>query len=71
MFKRFKKKLQFYKLIVIEIIETLVTICLYLERDAVTNRRSDFVTWFILHENTLKAYAGVLKLEVEKDGSKQ
>lgn len=31
--RRMKKKIRFYKALLVEIIETLCTICLYLERD--------------------------------------
>lgn len=59
------KKFRFYKGLLCEIIETLCTICLYLESEAhhSRNRQGDIMR---LHFDTLKKYSYTLRKEMEK-----
>jgi len=59
------KKFRFYKGLLREIIETLCTICLYLESEAhhSRNRQGNIMR---LHFDTLKKYSDTLGKEIEK-----
>ena len=62
MFEKIKNYFTFKKRMNIEILETLATICLYLESDSRTNRNVNgvFMRW---HFNELKALSFELKKE--------
>lgn len=55
-----KKKIRFYKALLIEIIETLCTICLYLERDGRYTRNEES-RHMIGHFTALKAFSEDLR----------
>lgn len=52
--KKIKSKIRFYKLLLIEIVETLITICIYM------NER-DHKGAFGLHRDTLKRFSNELR----------
>ena len=66
MFKKIKNYFTFKKRMKIEILETLATICLYLEFDSRTNRKANGV-FMRGHFNELKALSFELKRSVYKD----
>ena len=51
-----KKKIYFYRSLLIEVIETLCTICLYLERDGRRNRNPESEI-MLSHFTTLKQFS--------------
>ena len=55
-----RKKIRFYKRLLIEIIETLCTICLYLERDGRHTRNEESQN-MISHFYTLKQFSVELR----------
>lgn len=57
--KKIKKKIIFYKCLFIEIVETLCSICLYLDRMS----RSDRYI-FRSHFNALKGYSEKMRYEI-------
>ncbi len=59
------KKIKFYKGLIIELIETMCSICLFLERDAYNCRRPEFANHFRSHFHELKKYS--LKLRGKPD----
>lgn len=60
--KKIKRKIFFYKHILIEILETLCTICLYLEHsDYGMGGRNHYYQHFRSHFNTLKSYSEDLR----------
>ena len=56
-----RKKLKFYKDLLIELIETMCTICLYLEEDAHRARFSRYQPYFHGHFNRLKEFSEKLR----------
>lgn len=62
---RLKNKMYFYKGLLIEICETLATICLYLEYDARKNR-NPMREHMESHFSKLKEYSQELRNEQEK-----
>ena len=66
MFKKIKNYFTFKKRMKIEILETLATICLYLEFDSRTNRNVNGV-FMRGHFNELKALSYELRRSVYKD----
>ena len=72
MIKRLKKKMQLRRMILMDVLETLVTICKYLELDQhfCTNGRFDNI--FIAHAKDLKLYSELIKREIaeEHNGTK-
>ena len=59
------KKIKFYKALLIEIIETLCTICLYLERDGRYSRNEE--GWHMRsHFKVLKEFSEDLRTTVRK-----
>lgn len=60
-----KKKIKFYKALLIEIIETLCTICLYLERDGRYTHNEES-RHMISHFTALKAFSEDLREERNK-----
>ena len=67
-FKRWKEKIELRWLILIEILETLVTICKYLELDQHFCSHGRFDNIFYSHADTLKAYSELLKREANWRG---
>lgn len=67
--KKLKKKIKFYKFLLIEIIETLMSICMYLEYDG---RRSHNPCgqYMRSHFDVLGKYSEVLRIEEQKKGKK-
>lgn len=66
MFKKIKNYFTFKKRMNIEILETLATICLYLEFDSRTNRNANGV-FMRGHFNELKALSSELKRSVQNE----
>ena len=66
MFKKIKNYFTFKKRMNIEILETLATICLYLEFDSRTKRNANRV-FMRGHFNELKALSSELKRSVYKE----
>lgn len=60
-----RKKIRFYKVLLIEIIETLCTICLYLERDGKYNHNPESAH-MISHFTTLKQFSTELRSKGRK-----
>lgn len=60
-----RKKIRFYKKLLIEIIETLCTICLYLERDGKYTRNPESVN-MISHFTELKQFSVELRKNIRK-----
>ena len=55
MFKRIKNYFSLQRRIQVEILETLCTICLWLERDGLQNgKRNVYSTYMVSHFNALK-----------------
>lgn len=61
-----KKKIRFYKALLIEIIETLCTICLYLERDGRYTHNEES-RHMIGHFTALKAFSEELRKRGDKN----
>lgn len=56
--KKIKRKILFYKHVIIEVLETLCTICLFLEEQAYCSRsRNQYAIHLRSHFDTLSAYA--------------
>lgn len=62
MFKKIKKYLSLYKNIHIEILETLCTICLYIERDGHFSK-NPYAQYMGIHFRTLKDLSVELRSE--------
>ena len=66
-----RKKIRFYKELLIELIETLCSICLYIETDSIINRTYNRYGYTMLsHFRQLKNYSETLRNE-EKDKKKR
>ena len=66
-----RKKIRFYKELLVELIETIVSICLYIETDSVINRT--YVKYgFSMrsHARRLKDFSETLRSEVYKNDKK-
>ena len=62
--KKIKRKIYFYKHVIIEILETLCTICLYLEEQGMRSRpQSKVAHHFTSHFTVLKQYSRDLREE--------
>ena len=61
-----RKKIRFYKSLLIEIIETLCSICLYLERDS-RQSHNEVGRYMRSHFEELKIYSYELRNETGKD----
>jgi len=64
--KKIKKKIRFYKALLVEIVETLCTICLYLDFDGRMNRRNPKAEFMRGHFEQLKQASSVLRRELSK-----
>lgn len=69
MFKKLKYRIRRNKLIVVEILETLVIICLYLYHQ--NAYRNQFSQYMLGHADDLKHYSKQLKEEILKDELKR
>ena len=66
-----RKKIRFYKALLVELIETLCSICLYIETDSTINRtHSRYGSTMLSHFRQLKNYSETLRNE-EKDKKKR
>ena len=70
MLKKIKNYIRFKKMMTIEVLETLCTICKYLERDARMSRQNDLSPIFNSHFNNIKRYSTSLREEVYEDDMK-
>ena len=61
-----RKKIRFYKSLLIEIVETLCSICLYLERDS-RQSRNEVGRYMRSHFEELKIYSYELRNEMRKE----
>ena len=58
--KMFKQKIRFYKGLIIEIVETLCTICLYLERDGARSH-NEYSKYMEGHFRALNMYSRTMR----------
>lgn len=61
MFKKVKLKIRFYKCLLVEVIETLCSICLYLECER--NYRNPYQRFMRSHFEQLKKYSEIIRAE--------
>ena len=61
--KKIKRKVQFYKAMLVEILETLCSICLYLETDG-RSRHNPQWEHMRSHFNMLKGFSGDLRRDL-------
>ena len=66
--KKFKCKIVFYKAMIVEILETLCTICLYLESEGHYGHHNPQSIHMKSHFNTLKGFSKRLKDELAERG---
>ena len=69
MIKKAKAKVRFYKSLLFEVIETLCSICLYLESEG-RYRHNPNCMHMHSHFYALKCYSEVLRNEIVEDGKK-
>ena len=62
-----RKKIRFYKAMIIEILETLCSICLFLESEGRINHVPHYV-FMRDHFNSLKEFSRVMREEMHKNG---
>ena len=66
--KKIKRKIRFYKALLVEIVETLCTICLYLDFEGTLyhhrNPKAEYMRW---HFEQLKQASSVLRKELSKE----
>lgn len=63
-----RKKIRFYKALLSELIETIVSICLYIEADSVINRTYNKYGFSMRsHARSLKDFSETLRKEVYKN----
>lgn len=67
MFKRIKQKIKRQKMIQVEILETLCSICLYLEYDQHFSAHGRYDNHFRSHFNYLKGFSQELRSELGKE----
>ena len=67
MIKKLRKKIRFWKRLIFEVLETLCTICLYLEYDG-RHSHNPYHEYMGSHIRTLKSFSRELYSEVKKDG---
>lgn len=60
-----RKKIRFYKELLVEILETLCTMCLYMEREGKRNRIEESQMMHS-HFEMLKSYSDTLRMECWK-----
>ena len=66
-----RKKIRFYKALLVELIETLCSICLYIESDSIINRTySRYGFTMRNHLARLKDFSETLRSEVYKNDKK-
>lgn len=65
--KKIKRFFLLRKEILIEILETLATVCLFLEHEGRTQTRNSQTKSMRLHYETLKAFSSLLKKELHKE----
>ena len=64
--KKLKSKIAFYKAVLAEILETLCSICLYLESDRI-GRYNPYSVHMRSHFNVLKGFSKQLREELYKE----
>lgn len=69
MIKSIKARIYFYKSMLHEVLETLVSICLYLEYDG-HHCRNPYARYMGSHATVLKGYAENLRAELAKAGGR-
>ena len=65
--KKIRKKILFYKALLVEILETLCSICLYLDFDGRINRRNPKAEFMRGHFEQLKQASARLRKELSKE----
>ena len=66
--KKIKRKIRFYKALLVEIVETLCTICLYLDFEGTYNRyKNPKATYMRDHFEQLKLASSVLRKELSEE----
>lgn len=65
--KKIRKKILFYKALLVEIVETLCTICLYLDFDGRMNRRNPKAEFMRGHFEQLRQASSVLRKELSEE----
>ena len=61
--RKIKQSIRYYKMLLVEIIETLCTICLYLESE-VRNTHNQFVNYMRGHFNEMKEFSTEMRLSL-------
>lgn len=70
MFRKLREKIRRQKLIEFEVLETLSSICLYLEFDAHFAHRGRYADYFSSHAKQLKIFSESLRDEMVKEAEK-
>ncbi|MBQ3603932.1 MAG: hypothetical protein IJA02_08840 [Clostridia bacterium] len=71
MFKKAKKKIRFYKLVLFEVLETLVTICMHFNDIEQHHYHRNYPPHMIMHARSLKALSKELRKDLYEDEGKE
>ena len=70
--KKLKRKIRFYKKLLVEVLETLASICLYLDFEGRFNRlHNPRAEYMHSHFEQLKQFTSILRAEMAEDGRRK